>query len=58
MGKLISDGMNLIRGYMWPFKKRQPEVLAEGVRESWSMFQGEYDGKPLIARVTNSSRPS
>jgi|SRR5437762_1558798 len=42
---------------MWPFKKTHPEIPAEGVSESWTMFQGEYDGKPLIARANVGLKP-
>ena len=36
---------------MWRFKRKHPEIPAAGVEQSWSMFQGEHDGKPLIARA-------
>jgi Family of unknown function (DUF695) len=46
-----------VEKYMWPFKKRHPEVPTEGVSESWSMFQGEDNGKPLIARANVGLKP-
>ncbi len=43
---------------MWRrFKKKPPEIPDTGVDQSWSMFQGEYDGEPLIARVNVGLKP-
>ena len=42
---------------MWPFKKKYRDVPESGVEQSWSMFQGEYDGKPLIARANVALKP-
>jgi hypothetical protein len=42
---------------MWPFKRKHPEIPEAGVDQSWSMFQGEYDGKPLIARANVALKP-
>jgi hypothetical protein len=42
---------------MWRFKKKHPEIPEAGVDQSWSMFQGEYDGKPLIARANVALKP-
>jgi hypothetical protein len=36
---------------MWPFKKKYPEIPAAGVPESWSVFRGQSEGKPLFARA-------
>lgn len=36
---------------MWPFKKKHPKIPETRIEDSWSLFQGEWDGKPLIARV-------
>jgi hypothetical protein len=42
---------------MWRFKRKHPEIPEAGVDQSWSMFQGEYDGKPLIARANVALKP-
>src|SRR5688572_29390113 len=42
---------------MWPFKKKPKDVPETGVEQSWTMFQGESDGKPLIARVNAGLKP-
>ena len=42
---------------MWRFKKKYPEIPEAGVQQSWSMFQGEYDGKPLLARANVALKP-
>ena len=42
---------------MWPFKKKYRDVPESGAEQSWSMFQGEYDGKPLIARANVALKP-
>lgn len=36
---------------MWPFKKKHLKIPETIIEDSWSLFQGEWDGKPLIARV-------
>jgi uncharacterized protein DUF695 len=42
---------------MWRFRRKHPEIPEAGVDQSWSMFQGEYDGKPLIARANVALKP-
>lgn len=42
---------------MWLFKRKHLEVPEPGVAQSWTMFQGEYDGKPLIARANVALKP-
>jgi hypothetical protein len=42
---------------MWPFKTKHPEIPEAGVDQSWTVFQGEFDGKPLIARANVALKP-
>jgi hypothetical protein len=42
---------------MWPFKKKPKDVGKTGVEQSWTMFHGEFDGKPLIARANAGLKP-
>jgi hypothetical protein len=35
-------------------KSKHLIVPETGIEDSWSLFQGEYDGKPLIARVNTA----
>ena len=42
---------------MWRFKRKHPDIPEAGVDQSWSFFQGEHDGKPLIARANVALKP-
>jgi len=39
---------------MWPFKKKHPKIPETKIKDSWSLFEGEWEGKPLIARVNTA----
>ncbi len=39
---------------MWPFRRKKAPDVPPG-EEAWSIAQGEYEGKPLVARVNVSA---
>lgn len=39
---------------MWLFKKKHTKIPETKIEDSWSMFSGEHNGKPLIARVNTA----
>lgn len=38
---------------MWPFKKKHPNI-PDTIEDSWALFESEWEGKPLIARVNSA----
>jgi hypothetical protein len=38
---------------MWPLKRKHPNI-PETIESSWALFKGEWEGKPLIARVNSA----